>query len=97
MIICKSGALVHAVNNPEAFLSDTYLQGTAIAISMNLASDSDKFAYESTSSAFFLPVYRVTKVLGDKLSIQGPNGCYIGPESRVCHPVLRLLFRNVRT
>ena len=38
--------------------------------------------------------YRVTKVLGDKLSIQGWNGCYIGPESRVCpeyfcHPVVR--------
>ena len=29
-------------------------------------------------------MYRVTKVVGDKLSIQGRNGCYIGPESRVC-------------
>ena len=33
-------------------------------------------------------MYRVTKVLGDKLLIQGRNGCYIVPESRVCPRVL---------
>ena len=64
---------MHAINHPEAFLSDTYLQGTAIAISMNLAFDSDKFAYESTSSAFFLPVYRVTKVLEGQTLDSGPE------------------------